>query len=199
MPTWGPPVLWIPDGSWSLMLDRLAETPAGLERVAYLDGVHIRDRAGALHSVVTTVVLPDAELNPRWFRVPADAMGQAGEHLFTHGLRRLAQVHTHGNHDTGHSPIDDRRAYSQQDGALSIVLPFHAAHRPAPTDGAVHVREPDGWTQLSPADAADHVRLVPALLDHRRAPEPTTKPDPLTRWRRLLRLGNNITGRNGNG
>jgi hypothetical protein len=181
------------------MLDRLAETPAGLERVAYLDGVHVRDRAGALHSVVTTVVIPDAELNPRWFRVPADAMGQAGEHLFTHGLRRLAQVHTHGNHDTGHSPIDDRRAYSQQDGALSIVLPFHAAHRPAPTGGTVHVREPDGWNHLSPADAADHVRLVPALLDHRRAPEPTTKPDRLTRWRRLLRLGKNVTRKNGTG
>jgi hypothetical protein len=179
------------------MLDRLAETPAGLERVAYLDGVHTRDGSGAVHGVVTTVVLPDAELNPRWFRVSADAMGLAGDHLFTHGLRRLAQVHTHGNDDTGHSPIDDRRAYSQQDGAISIVLPFHATDRPAPTDGAVHVRDRHGWTRLGAADAAVHVRLVPALLDHRCRPEPT--PDRLTRWRRLLQLGKSATRRTGSG
>jgi hypothetical protein len=178
------------------MLDRLAETPAGLERVAYLDGVHTRDGSGAVYGVVTTVVLPDAELNRCWFRVSADAMGLAGDRPFTHKLRRLAQVHTHGNDDTGHSPIDARRAYSQQDGAISI-LPFHATDRPAPTDGAVHVRDRHGWTRLGAADAAVHVRLVPALLDHGCRPEPT--PDRLTRWRRLLQLGKSATRRTGSG
>ena len=71
--------------------------------------------------------MPDAVTTPYNFQVTPDAMAQAGEHFTPLGLVRLAQVHTHGNACTRHSPTDDQRAYSQRDGALSLVLPHHAA------------------------------------------------------------------------
>lgn len=165
-------MIWIPETTWEQMLDRLAQTPAGLERVAYLDGVRITDRAGCRHGVVTTVTIPDATLTSGSYGVSADAMGAAGEHLFSYGLMRLAQVHSHGNHDTRHSPVDDGRAYSQQDDSLSLVLPFHGARRPKPVDTGVHVRDADGWHLLSPAETDKLIRLVPALVDQRPALTP---------------------------
>ena len=139
-PTKDHPVLSIPDSLWDQMLDALATTAPGLERVAYLDGIRWTDRAGRRHGTVTTITLPDAELSAGHYRVSGDAVTRASEHLFAHGLIRLAQVHTHGDQCTDHSPVDDARAYSQRDGALSLVLPYHAVRRPRPDQAREKLR-----------------------------------------------------------
>ena len=157
-------MLSIPDSVWAALLDAFAQTDPGLERVAYLDGYRCTD-GGKVHGVVTTVTIPDANLNPRNYQVIGDAVSQAAQHLFAHGMVRLAQVHTHGGANTAHSRINDERAYSQLDGAISIVLPKHARDRPDPLDGTVHVRGPHGWGALANATAADHIRVVPSIVD----------------------------------
>ena len=120
-------MLTIPEPVWDTLLAAFQDAPPGHERIAYLDGIRFRDRDGSVHGIATTVTVPDAVTTPFNFRVSPDAMAQAGEHFTPLGLVRLAQVHTHGNACTRHSPTDDQRAYSQRDGALSLVLPHHAA------------------------------------------------------------------------
>lgn len=160
-------MLSIPEGLWARLLDALEQAPPGHERVAYLDGVRYRDRLGHRHGVATTVTVPDALTTPFNFVVPAAAMDLAGEHFETLGLVRLAQVHTHGNGSVNHSPTDDRRAYSQRVGAISIVLPYHARQRPTPADGGVHLREPAGWRRLDDDEVATIVRILPSIIDLR--------------------------------
>lgn len=153
----------VPEFLWERMLAEFRWVRLSIERVAYLDGVSTQPGG-----VVTTLTLPNAILEPRHYRVSAEAMSEAGQHLRAHGLRRLAQVHTHGGRWVDHSYEDDRRAYSQQDGAVSIVLPHHGKHLPTVADAGVHLREPDGWRRLEPCEVPDYLRVVPGFLDFRR-------------------------------
>ena len=180
-------MLVIPESVWERLLDGFAQTAAAVERVAFLDGVRIGETG-----VVTTITFPDAQLHAQYYDVPADAMSRAGRHLREHRLARLAQVHTHGGLDCRHSARDDEHAYTQREGAVSVVLPNHAAGRPLPHDGLIHVRAEDGWIVLDDEHAAHAVRLVPSHLDHR---TPTwsdsqiaTKAPSAGYWRRLTRI-----------
>jgi hypothetical protein len=182
----------IPEPVWRTLLDAFAAAPTGHERVAYLDGVRFRDSDGNVHGVAVTVTVPDAVTTPYNFLVTAQAMARAGEHFSRLGLVRLAQVHTHGDARTYHSPTDDRRAYSQRDGALSVVLANHADRRPDPAEAGVHVREPSGWRRVNAEEISETVRLVPGLIDQRSTTwsvSPTvTKTISEDGSRRLLRL-----------
>lgn len=152
------------DACWRQLLLLLATSPPRVERVSYLDGVRTPSGDG----VVTTVTVPHADQSAGHFTVAAEEMSRAGAHLRTNGLVRLAQVHTHPGSDVRHSKTDDSRAYSQRNGAVSIVLPWHATGDPRPTDGAVHVRDGDGWRRLDPQEASSFINLVPAVVDTRR-------------------------------
>jgi hypothetical protein len=160
-------MLSIPEGVWGELLDAFALAPRGHERIAYLDGLRLHDADGALHGVVTTVTIPDATTSAGRYKVSAAAMDRAGAHFERYGLVRLAQVHTHGNHHVRHSRTDDQQAYSQRDGALSLVLPHHATRRPTPLHAGVHLRSPDGWVRVHGDDIHQVLRLVPSLIDHR--------------------------------
>jgi hypothetical protein len=159
-----------------------------VERVAFLDGYR-RDDLG----VVTTVTIPQATCEPSYYTVSADKMHEAGLHLRKYSMVRLAQVHSHGNDCLQHSWRDDRMAYSQRAGAISIVLPRHGSGRPGPLDGLVHIREVDHWRPLSSAEAASLVLSVPSLLDHREEETWSGSP-PATRaplagvWAGLMKL-----------
>lgn len=171
-------MLILSDATWKQMLALLATSPPGVERVAYLDGVRTDDSTGLGMGVVTTLSVPYAVQSAGHFTVSAEEMSRAGAHLRRYGLVRLAQVHTHPGHDTRHSPTDDKSAYSRKAGALSIVLPWHAAGDPSPTDGTVHVHDGQGWRQLSQADAEAFICVIPATVDTRpaRVDEPAGQP-----------------------
>jgi hypothetical protein len=160
-------VLSIPEAVWRSLLDAFATAPPGHERVAYLDGVRYRHGDGTVHGIATTVTVPDAVTSPGNYTVSTAAMAQAGEHFDVLGLVRLAQVHSHGNGCVDHSWVDDRRAYSQRDGALSLVLPHHAAGRPTLWQAGVHLRDAAGWRRVTGDEINDIVRLLPGLIDHR--------------------------------
>src|SRR5688572_10186075 len=140
-------LLVVSEALWERMLDEFATVPLPVERVAYLDGYR-----GADTAIVTTLTIPRARLAAGYFRVPADAMSAAGQHLRVFEMTRLAQVHTHPGAEIGHSPTDDDLAYSQRPGCLSIVLPHHAARRPSIAEGALHVRDEQAWRRLSAAE-----------------------------------------------
>lgn len=167
---------------WAQVLDLFANHQPGVERVAYLDGYRV-DETGypgvALENqvfVAVTVVVPDANLHPRYYTVSANAISQAGQHLRTLKMTRIAQVHTHGNDWVDHSPTDDDRAYSQRPGAISIVVPYHAENRPDVAECGVHLRTVHGWRKVAPDSV---ITVVPTVLDYRSNPwTPPTPPTP---------------------
>lgn len=160
-------MLTLTDATWKQMLAMLATSPSGVERVAYLDGIRTGDDTSVGMGIVTTVTVPNAVQSAGHFTVSAEEMSRVGAHLRRHGLVRLAQVHTHPGHDTRHSPTDDESAYSRKAGAISIVLSWHAAGDPSPTDGTVHVHDGHGWRQLSQVDAEAFILVIPATVDTR--------------------------------
>lgn len=160
-------MLTITDATWQQLLTLLATSQAGVERVAYLDGIKIPAGDGTFHGIVTTVTLPQAQQYADHFTVSSEEMSRAGQHLRAHGLVRLAQVHTHPGSDTRHSPYDDQHAYSRKAGAISLVLPCHAHGAPLPTAGSVHVNDGERWHPLSLDNATTFIRLVPATVNTR--------------------------------
>lgn len=172
----------IPEGVWNTMLALFARHDPGVERVAYLDGFRVDEAgypgvlAGDEVFVATTVVVPEAVLRTGNYAVPADAMRAAGQHLRTEKMRRLAQVHSHGNDWVEHSHHDDGHAYSQRPGAISIVVPFHGTTWPDATQCGVHIRTTDGWERVVPASV---IKIIPSILDHRSTKwAPTPNPAP---------------------
>lgn len=148
---------------WDALLDEFRWPRAAVERVAYIDGVACGDL-----KVATTVTLPAAVMQPTYYTVPGDAMSQAGQHLRRYGAERLAQVHTHPGRGVRHSPFDDENAYSQMDGAVSIVVPHHARRRPELNECGVHVRDAAGWRGLAAREIEHTICVIPGLLDFRR-------------------------------
>lgn len=180
----------IPEGLWEALLDRFADQPPEVERIAFLDGYRVEGIG-----VATTLVLPEADCYPGFYTVRAAAMSAAGAHLRQYQMQRLMQVHTHGNAGLDHSVRDDQMAYSQRTGALSLVLPYHARRRPAPWVGQLHVRDRDGWHAVPEAEMSQFLTVVPALIDQRsdqtRIPSPVGMPahweDVCGAWIRRIR------------
>jgi hypothetical protein len=161
-------MITIPENLWSEMLTRFAKETRRVEQVCYFDGVVVEGKTPI--AVATTLTIPNAILHCGYFEVPAEAMSQAGKHMRALRLRRLAQVHTHPTEWTGHSPTDDARAYSQMNGAISIVLPDFGRGNPTLGDAGIHLRETQGWRQLDHDEASRQIRLVPSLFDFRSQP-----------------------------
>lgn len=163
----------VPETVWQTVLDLFERHEPGVERVAYLDGFRI-DEAGYPDSspedhvfVASTVVVPDAVLRPRNYSVPARAISDAGVHLRTGHMTRVAQVHSHGNDWVEHSRTDDERAYSLRSGAISIVVPFHGTGRPPLASCGVHLHTGTAWQRVRPDSV---LTIIPSVLDHRSNP-----------------------------
>lgn len=139
---------------WQQTLDEFSGVRRAVEQVCYFDGITNEDGGG----VVTTLTLPNARLHADHFHVEPEAMSQAGKHLRTLRLRRLAQVHTHPDAWTGHSPWDNQWAYSQLPGAISIVLPYRGQTQPSLADAGVHLRTETGWRHLGGDEVLGYLR-----------------------------------------
>lgn len=156
-------MLIIPELIWETMLEQFQVHLKSVEQVAYLDGLDV-EACGC----VTTLTFPDASLEKYNYRVSADAMSEAGKHLRKLQLVRLAQVHTHPGSSVAHSPEDDRRAYSQEHGAVSIVIPNYGRNRGAICEIGFHVREARGWRRVESPEFSTLVSFIPSILDFRR-------------------------------
>jgi hypothetical protein len=167
---------------WGRLIDLLLEPPGRVERVGFIDGV-VSDQI----AVATTVVVPDATLDARYYDVSATQMSEAGKHLRRYRLQRIAQAHTHGGAWVGHSPRDDELAYSHEDGAVSIVVPYHARHRPTILECGIHVYGDHKWEDLNPEEIEALIRVVPSSLNFRQGSATPPLDEAATSWwRRAL-------------
>ena len=171
----------IPEALWQAVLDLFAQHEAGVERIAYIDGFRIDESGYPGGSpdeqvyVAVTIAVPNAVLGSGHYFVPADAVSEAGRHMRTERMKRVAQVHSHGNDWVGHSHTDNDRAYSQRPGAISVVVPFHGTTRPDIAECGVHLRTEAGWRCVRPDSV---IKIVPSVLDYRSKKWAPT-PDPV--------------------
>jgi hypothetical protein len=155
--------LIIPAALWTDSVAVLRRPPHNRERIVYLDG----PRTAVDTAVATTLTVPLAEEHDGHFHVDPVQMSRAGRHLRRLGMTRLAQLHTHPSDWTGHSPHDDEMAFSQRDGAISIVVPDFAGTVPGLNDCGIHIRGAKRWRELEPDEKIKAIRILPSLIDLR--------------------------------
>jgi proteasome lid subunit RPN8/RPN11 len=158
----------VPAWAWTTVVEAFTGAGGMVERVAFLDGIP-GGPASVDGGVVTSVTFPHADESEGHWDVDAREMSRAGAHLRSYGLVRLAQVHTHPGCRTDHSDEDEQLAFSQEIGAVSIVLPSFGLTCPGLGDAGVHRREPHGWQRVEHDDLPHFVRIVPSVLDLRYA------------------------------
>jgi hypothetical protein len=134
-----------------------------VEQVCFLEGYDLNG-----FKVVTTCTFPNAKLDPRFFHIESQDISAAAKHLRKFELRRLAQVHTHPTDWVGHSEYDDERAYSQSQGAISIVLPNFGSKVVGLDQAGVLIRTQSEWLEIEPAERSHYVQLVPSRVDLRK-------------------------------
>ncbi|MRX37375.1 hypothetical protein GJR93_30640 [Aminobacter sp. MDW-2] len=80
--------------------------------------------------------------------------------LFDHGLRILAQIHSHPT-DAYHSDTDDDNALATAAGSLSLVVPDFARGPADLSRTAVYRLDQRGlWTHVPPADVGRLIEIV---------------------------------------
>jgi hypothetical protein len=155
--------LIIPGATWQTAIAALRQPPHDRERVAYFDGPRSQHGIG----IVTTLTLPNADERDGNFHVNASEMSRAGQHLRRLDLMRFAQIHSHPASWTGHSSYDDEMAFSQRDGAISIIVAHFAGCSPGLADCGVHLRDAEGWRELDRVEKSAVVQIVPSVVDLR--------------------------------
>jgi hypothetical protein len=124
-------------------------------------------QAGTLQ-VVTTLATPRLIQTAGDYRVDMSPMRRLSAAMRRQGLQNLAQVHTHPGADVGHSWVDDARAYSTREGALSLVWPHYGRDHCHDLRG-VGIQELRGgkWVDLDGQSSIRRVRVVDSVADYR--------------------------------
>jgi hypothetical protein len=125
---------------------------------------------------VTTVIRPDAETGPGFFRIPHEAAARIGPAMRKAGVVYIAQVHSHPTYcSVDHSDGDDRDAFLKFQGLLSIVVPDYARGqsplRPFEQCG-VHLFEGEGFRRLSDETVQNAFTTLPVNA----TPPPPARP-----------------------
>jgi hypothetical protein len=93
---------------------------------------------------VQTPIVSDQGLG---YFVDGDDLFRLSKYLFEHGLRLLAQVHSHPD-DAYHSEADDLFAIASEENCLSLVVPSFG-RRGSVEGWAVHRLVDGAWVRLS--------------------------------------------------
>jgi len=133
------------------------------EGVAYLAGT-----PGAYWSIVTTVIVPDAEHTHGSYQTTALANAIVVKTINDLKLQIIAQVHGHPAEWVGHSFMDDRGAFMPFEGFYSIVLPEYGRMGMLPLEKCgVHRFQSSRFVQLSADEISYAFSVVPEKIDLR--------------------------------
>lgn len=90
--------------------------------------------------------------------VGSDTLHELSVWLHQHGLRLLAQMHSHGE-DAYHSDTDDHHSIITTRGGISIVVPHFARGSFGFGHCSVHRLQLDGWHDLTENEARELIRI----------------------------------------
>jgi hypothetical protein len=120
-----------------------------------------------MKSVVTTLVVPDADTSDGSVSTSAAANAEALTVAVNTPLVLLGQAHSHPSELVDHSWIDDRDTFAQFPGALSVVVPFYGRGGMDLSTCGVH-RFIDGtYCRIRSSQVPEHIRVLPTFADFR--------------------------------
>lgn len=155
------------------LLDRTAELLASFaerrpaEGVVYWFGVEL-----GTTSIVTTLVVPDADTSWGCVRTSPEANAEALSAIVGTPLILLGQAHSHPAHGVRHSPFDDRETFARFDGAVSVVVPFFGRRGINLRRCGVHRHASGRFRVVPPSQVEQQVRVLPGEADFRRPDSP---------------------------
>jgi proteasome lid subunit RPN8/RPN11 len=158
------PVIYITD----VLLARTGELLASFaerrpsEGVVYWFGL---ERGGV--SIVTTLVVPDAEARAGCVSTSVEANAEALTAVVGTPLVLIGQAHSHPGDDVRHSEVDDRDTFARFDGAISVVVPYFARGGVDLTDCGVHRHEGGAFHLLRWDEISKHLVVLPGEADFR--------------------------------
>lgn len=120
------------------------------------------------HSVVTTLVVPDADTRRGDVVTSAAANAEVLGAVVGTPLVLLGQAHSHPRSDVRHSLVDDRETFAQFPGALSVVVPFFARDRMDLLRCGVHRHLGGRFVRIPAVHVSAHLRILPGIVDFRR-------------------------------
>lgn len=134
------------------------------EGIAYLAG-----QPGADWSIVTTVIVPDAQHTRGSYRTSSLSNAQVIKTINDLGLQIIAQVHGHPADWVGHSEEDNRGAFMPFEGFFSIVLPRYGQQGMMPLEKCgIHRFNGRQFVQLTAEDIWRGFSIIPGKIDLRR-------------------------------
>lgn len=132
------------------------------EGVVYWFGLELGAR-----SVVTTLVVPDADTTGGGVRTSAAANAEAMEVMVGTPLVLLGQAHSHPYEFVGHSLVDDRETFAQFPGALSVVVPYFGRKGINLEACGVHRHIAGSFKRIRDRDMDRHLRVLVGEADYR--------------------------------
>lgn len=133
------------------------------EGVVYWFGIESADK-----SVVTTLIVPDADTRDGCVHTSVESNAAAVGAIVGTPLVFIGQAHSHPGRHVSHSIVDDEESFARFDGSISVVVPWFGRYGLRISDCAVH-RHTDGRF-VRVRDIAAHLRILPGLVDLRAMP-----------------------------
>lgn len=141
------------------LLDSFARTQPG-EGVVYWFGI---ESAGG--SVVTSLIVPDADTSQGCIRTTVEANALAVTATVDTPLVYLGQAHSHPGSFVQHSSTDDTETFARFDGALSVVVPWFGRYG-FNLEACGVFRHIEGRFRAV-KEVRSHLRVIPGVLDLR--------------------------------
>lgn len=123
-------------------------------------------------SIVTTLVVPDAETSLGCISTSPEVNAQALSLVVGTPLILIGQAHSHPSHRVRHSWVDDHQTFARFDGAISIVVPYFARRGVNLYRCGVHRHIDGSFKVIKRADLNHHLVVIPGKADFRCAIKP---------------------------
>lgn len=136
--------------------------PEPAEGIVYWFGFELAGK-----SVITSILVPNANTNYGCVSTTAEANAQVLMSVVGTPLVLIGQAHSHPGSIVRHSDVDDRQTFPRFEGAISVVAPYFARRGMDLNHCGVHRFIEGEYRLLKPGKVRDHLVVVPGERDFR--------------------------------
>lgn len=159
------PTVYITD----VLLEKTAELLASFasardaEGIVYWFGLEL-----GLRSIVTTLIVPDADTSMGCISTSVEANAEALSVIVGTPLVLLGQAHSHPRNKVRHSWFDNQQTFARFDGAISVVVPYFARRGISLRRCGVHRHIEGIFRLVKYSELKKHLVVIPGAADFRR-------------------------------
>jgi hypothetical protein len=140
------------------------------EGVVYWFGMELAE-----NSVVTTLIVPDADTTWGCISTSPEVNAEALAVIIGTPLVLLGQAHSHPANHVRHSDVDNRQTFASFEGAISVVVPYFARRGINLRRCGIHRHINGAFRIISPKQIENHIVVIPGKADLRRSAELAAK------------------------